>query len=160
MRIVTDHLLPLLRPHLVSAALLAFVAGIGNFGIPALLGAPVNYLTLPVLIYRRLSSFGTSILGDVAALGLLVAAIAIVCVAASQFLMRRSSVHLEEDAPLQPFWLSAACARRPRSSSVRHRRDHPADAPLLATALVPSYGMKLVRRSPSTTSPKCWRART
>ena len=59
MRIVTDHLLPLLRPHLVSAALLAFVAGIGNFGIPALLGAPVNYLTLPVLIYRRLSSFGT-----------------------------------------------------------------------------------------------------
>ncbi|MDF2973419.1 MAG: iron transporter permease, partial [Microvirga sp.] len=86
LKVVTDHLLPLLRPHLMSAGLLAFVAGIGNFGIPALLGAPVNYLTLPVLIYRRLSSFGTGILGDVAALGLLVAVIAIVCVAASQIL--------------------------------------------------------------------------
>ncbi|ANY77824.1 iron ABC transporter permease [Microvirga ossetica] len=145
MRIVTDHLLPLLRPHLVSAALLAFVAGIGNFGIPALLGAPVNYLTLPVLIYRRLSSFGTSILGDVAALGLLVAAIAIVCVAASQFLMRRSSVHLEEDAPLQPFW-PLGRLRAPTEIVVALVIGVTLILPmlsLLTTALVPSYGMKL-----------------
>ncbi len=53
-------------------ALIAFVAGVGNFGIPALLGLPVNYLTLPTLIYRRLSSFGPSSLGETAALAVLV----------------------------------------------------------------------------------------
>ena len=63
MRIVTDHLLPLLRPHLVSAALLAFVAGIGNFGIPALLGRtgelshPArSHLSPPVEFRHRASS--------------------------------------------------------------------------------------------------------
>ncbi|HRD77269.1 MAG TPA: ABC transporter permease subunit, partial [Hyphomicrobiaceae bacterium] len=64
-------LLPLLRHHLAAAGLLAFVAGAGNFGIPALLGLPANYLTLPTLIYRRLSSYGPSVLADVAALAML-----------------------------------------------------------------------------------------
>nr|WP_246717608.1 iron ABC transporter permease [Microvirga flocculans] len=145
LRIVTDHVLPLLRPHLMGAALLAFVAGIGNFGIPALLGAPVNYLTLPVLIYRRLSSFGTGALGDVATLGLLVAAIAIACVVASQMLMRRGDVLLEEDAPLMPFW----ALRRARLGAegfvvlvIAATLVLPMLS-LLASALVPSYGMPL-----------------
>ncbi|WP_445501564.1 ABC transporter permease [Microvirga sp. G4-2] len=145
LRIVIDHVMPLLRPHLMGAGLLAFVAGIGNFGIPALLGAPVNYLTLPVLIYRRLSSFGTGMLGDVAALGLLVAVIAVVCVAASQILTRRGDVLLEEDAPLQPFWH----LRRVRAVAeifVAFIITAVLVLPmlsLLAAALVPSYGMPL-----------------
>ncbi len=145
LRIVTDHLLPLLRPHLMSAGLLAFVAGIGNFGIPALLGAPVNYLTLPVLIYRRLSSFGTGILGDVAALGLLVAVIAILCVAVSQFLTRRGDVLLEEDAPLQPFWMlgrAGAVAETFVVAVITITLVLPMLS-LFAAALVPSYGMPL-----------------
>ncbi|MBM6578874.1 iron ABC transporter permease [Microvirga sp. BT689] len=145
MRIVTDHLLPLLRPHLVGAALLAFVAGIGNFGIPALLGAPVNYLTLPVLIYRRLSSFGTGVLSDVAALGLLVAIIAIVCVAASQFLTRRGEVHLEQDVPLQPFWKlgrAGAAAEAFAGMVIAVTLILPMLS-LFTAALVPSYGMPL-----------------
>ena len=147
--ILVDHLMPLLRPHLVSAALLAFVAGIGNFGIPALLGAPVNYLTLPVLIYRRLSSFGTDMIGDVSALGLLVAAIAIVCVAASQFLTRKHGVHLEDDTPLKPFW-PLGRARIAVEIFVTVVLAVTLVLPilsLLAAALVPSYGMPL---SPAT----------
>jgi iron(III) transport system permease protein len=143
--ILVDHLMPLLRPHLVSAALLAFVAGIGNFGIPALLGAPVNYLTLPVLIYRRLSSFGTDMIGDVSALGLLVAAIAIVCVAASQFLTRKHGVHLEDDTPLKPFW-PLGHARIAVEIFVTVVLAVTLVLPilsLLAAALVPSYGMPL-----------------
>lgn len=145
LRIVTDHVLPLLRPHLMGAALLAFVAGIGNFGIPALLGAPVNYLTLPVLIYRRLSSFGTGILGDVAALGLLVAAIAVLCVASSQWLTRRGEVLLEEDAPLQPFWhlgRGSILAEGFAAFVIGATLILPMLS-LLAAALVPSYGMPL-----------------
>jgi iron(III) transport system permease protein len=143
--ILIDHLMPLLRPHLVGAALLAFVAGIGNFGIPALLGAPVNYLTLPVLIYRRLSSFGTGMIGDVSALGLLVAAIAIICVAASQFLTRKESVHLEDDTPLRPFWPldRARIAAEIFIGLVLAMTLVLPILSLLAAALVPSYGMPL-----------------
>ncbi|WP_245293174.1 ABC transporter permease [Mongoliimonas terrestris] len=72
--------LPLLRPHLVAAAALAFVAGIGNFGIPALLGLPVGYTTLPTLIYQQLASSGPRVLPDVAALSVLVGAIAAVSI--------------------------------------------------------------------------------
>jgi iron(III) transport system permease protein len=147
--ILVDHLMPLLRPHVVSAALLAFVAGIGNFGIPALLGAPVNYLTLPVLIYRRLSSFGTGMIGDVSALGLLVAAIAIVCVAASQYMTRKDGVHLEDDTSLKPFW-PLGRARIATESFVGLVLAVTLVLPilsLLAAALVPSYGMPL---SPAT----------
>jgi iron(III) transport system permease protein len=144
-RILADHLMPLLRPHLVSAGLLAFVAGIGNFGIPALLGAPVNYLTLPVLIYRRLSSFGTDMIGDVSSLGLLVAAIAILCVAASQLLTRKDSVQLEDDAPLKPFWLLGR-GRVGAEMFVGLVLVVTLALPILslmASALVPSYGMPL-----------------
>lgn len=144
-RILADHLMPLLRPHLVGAGLLAFVAGIGNFGIPALLGTPVNYLTLPVLIYRRLSSFGTDMIGDVSSLGLLVAAIAILCVAASQFLTRKDSVHLEDDTPLKPFWLLGGARIAPEIfvGLVLVVTLALPILSLLASALVPSYGMPL-----------------
>jgi iron(III) transport system permease protein len=102
--IVLRILLPVLRPQLVAASLLAFVAGIGNFGIPALLGLPVNYLTLPTLIYRRLSSFGPAGLSDAAALSLLVALVAGLGILASVLATRRASGKVEIERPLQPFW--------------------------------------------------------
>ncbi|MCB5175311.1 ABC transporter permease [Microvirga lenta] len=144
-RVVRDVVLPLLRPHMIGATLLAFVAGAGNFGIPALLGAPVNYLTLPVLIYRRLSSFGPGVIGDVAALGILIAAVAGICVALSQWLTRRDAVQLEEDAPLQPFWQLAG-AKAAAGIFVWGLLGIALVLPmlsLLAAALVPSYGMPL-----------------
>jgi iron(III) transport system permease protein len=70
-----DHL-PLLGPFLLSAAILVFVAGTGNFGIPALLGLPVGYLTLPTLLYQKLASFGPSTINDAAAISVLIALIA------------------------------------------------------------------------------------
>lgn len=102
--IVGRILLPVLRPQIIAAALLAFVAGIGNFGIPALLGLPVNYLTLPTLIYRRLSSFGPAGLPDAAALSLLVALVAGLGIAAGLMATRRGGGKVEIERPLQPFW--------------------------------------------------------
>jgi iron(III) transport system permease protein len=102
--IVGRILLPVLRPQIIAAALLAFVAGIGNFGIPALLGLPVNYLTLPTLIYRRLSSFGPAGLPDAAALSLLVALVAGCGIVAGLMATRRGGGKIEIERPLQPFW--------------------------------------------------------
>lgn len=68
--------LPLLRPTLLAGGALAFVAAVGNFGIPAILGIPGRYTMLTALIYQRLSGFGPSVLGEVAILSLVLAGIA------------------------------------------------------------------------------------
>ena len=66
-------LAPLLRPYLLAAAMLAFLAALGNFGIPALLGIPARFLMLPTLIYQRVTSFASGGFGQAAALALLMA---------------------------------------------------------------------------------------
>lgn len=63
--------LPLVRPHIAAATILALLSGLGNFGIPALLGIPAQYTTLPTLIYRQVASLSTSSFGRSASLGLL-----------------------------------------------------------------------------------------
>ncbi|CAH1655867.1 Ferric iron ABC transporter, permease protein [Hyphomicrobiales bacterium] len=96
--------LPVLRPQIVAAGLVAFVAGVGNFGIPALLGLPVNYLTLPTLIYRRLSSFGPSSLGETAALAVVVGIVATLGVIASTRVASGQRGRVEIERPIEPYW--------------------------------------------------------
>jgi len=68
--------LPLVTPPLAGAVALAFVAAIGNFGIPALLGIPAGYTVLTVLIWQRLAGLGPSGLSEAALVSLLLAALA------------------------------------------------------------------------------------
>lgn len=63
--------LPLLRPYLGAAAVLAFLSAFGNFGIPALLGIPGRYLTLPTLLYQEVINFSREGFGRSAGLALL-----------------------------------------------------------------------------------------
>ncbi|MHB2263693.1 ABC transporter permease [Aliihoeflea sp. PC F10.4] len=88
LRAFATIVVPLLRPWIGAAAALAFVSGIGNFGIPALLGLPVNYLTLPTLIYRQMSSFGPGVLPQMASLSVLIGGLALVGIAMQSFAMR------------------------------------------------------------------------
>ncbi|TRL40858.1 iron ABC transporter permease [Rhizobium straminoryzae] len=53
--------LPLVRPALLSAALLIFADCIGEFAVPYILGLPVNYDTLSTGLYRALSSRQTGV---------------------------------------------------------------------------------------------------
>ncbi len=75
LRVIRSIVLPLLRPSLVAGGALAFVAAVGNFGIPAILGIPARYTMLTALIYQRLSGFGPSALGEVAVLSMILVAI-------------------------------------------------------------------------------------
>ena len=68
--------LPLMTPPLLAGIALCFVSCLGNFGIPALLGIPGNYLVLPTLIYQRLAGLGPGVLSEVAVLSVLIGAIA------------------------------------------------------------------------------------
>lgn len=137
--------LPLMRPALVAATLLALLAGIGNFGIPALLGIPAGVLTLPTLIYRQLATFGPSIIADAAAVSMLAAAIACGFAWLAALAVTRMRTEIAGEATMAPFvklgrvrgaatallWLVVAVAVLLPFVS------------LIATALVPAYGVRL-----------------
>jgi iron(III) transport system permease protein len=72
-QVLRTVVLPLITPALAAGIGLAFVSAIGNFGIPALLGIPGGYTVLTTLIYQRLTGFGPAVLGEVAALSVVLA---------------------------------------------------------------------------------------
>ncbi|MCV9960918.1 iron ABC transporter permease [Pararhizobium sp. BT-229] len=76
LRVFRDIILPLAVPGLIAGAAIAFVSGVGNFGIPAILGIPASIFVLPTLIYSRLSSFGAGTFAEMAQLSMVIAVIA------------------------------------------------------------------------------------
>ncbi len=137
--------LPCLAVHVAAAAMLAFVAALGNFGIPALLGLPVNYVTLPTLIYRQLSSFGPGVIADVATLSILLALIAGGAILGALRILDGRSTMLDDDGGLQPYWRLGVW-RWPLQVVAVGLVVVTLVLPflsLLASALVPAYGMPL-----------------
>ena len=97
--------------------------GIGNFGIPALLGAPANYLTLPRSSIAACRASAPASSPTSAALGLLVAAIAGICVAASQRLIRRREPCISRRGRAAAAVLAARRAVRCAAETSRRSRD-------------------------------------
>ncbi|MBO6507878.1 MAG: iron ABC transporter permease [Roseibium sp.] len=137
--------LPLLGPSLLAGFALAFVAALGNFGINALIGIPARYTTLPVLVWRRLASFGPDVLPNVAVISVILAMVALAAILIQNLLQRRmrnSLIGLPQD-PLAIslgnkravveilLWLFVACVLLLPAAS------------LLATSLVRTYGLPL-----------------
>jgi iron(III) transport system permease protein len=144
-RLLVRVILPLLRPNLLAAYALAFVSALGNFGIPALLGIPGRYTTLPVLIWLRLSSFGPSMLADVAVLSALMALLAITVVIIQMTLTARARATLI-GPPQPPLHLRLGRARPVAEGAmaalVLVTLGLPVTA-LFGTALVVTYGLPL-----------------
>lgn len=144
-RMLRRIILPLLAPTLIAGYALAFVSALGNFGIPALLGIPARYTTLPVLIWQRLASFGPTVLTDMAVIASLVAVIAVAAVVLQMWLSSRQRNALI--GPPQPPldirlgkvrpWVETVLAFVILATLVL-----PITA-LFATALVPTYGVPL-----------------
>ena len=89
-----DIVLPITSPALIAGIAMTFVTAIGNFGIPAMLGIPANIQMLPTLIYSKLSSFGPSVLSEVAILAILIGLIATIGVMLHHWLIRGKSFRL------------------------------------------------------------------
>lgn len=66
--------LPAALRGICAGAATAFAGGLGNFGVPALLGIPANYTMLTTYIYRQVTAFGPTSLERAAALSALVLA--------------------------------------------------------------------------------------
>ena len=107
-------IVPLATPAILAGAALAFVTSIGNFGIPAMLGIPGKYTVLTTLIYQRLQGFGPRVLGEVAALALILAVLAVVGLVLRALIVRRGGFATEASAPLQPFRLGRGRVRSRR----------------------------------------------
>jgi iron(III) transport system permease protein len=101
LRVARSVILPLALPAIFAGAALAFVASIGNFGIPALLGIPGRYTMLTTLIYQHLQGFGPRVLGEVAALAVGLAALAVAGLLLP--LVVRGFAIQGGSAPLEPF---------------------------------------------------------
>lgn len=108
-RVIRDVVLPLMTPSLLAGASLAFIASIGNFGIPALLGMPARYNVLTVLIYRKLSGFGPTVLPEVASVSVLLALIALgFIILQTRVLVRKDYRATGTSAMLLPYRLGGA----------------------------------------------------
>ncbi|WP_236045207.1 MULTISPECIES: ABC transporter permease [Pseudooceanicola] len=144
-RLWRQVVLPLSLPSLAAGTAMAFVTALGNFGIPAMLGIPARYSTLPTLIYQRLSGMGPSVLPEISVLALLIGAVALLGVIAHRLFLRRRAYGL------------IGLANRPLEISLGRARPLvetllwgvillilvlPLLA-LLATSLVPAYGVPL-----------------
>jgi iron(III) transport system permease protein len=100
-RVLFTIILPLLKPALLAGGALAFVSAIGNFGVPALLGIPGRFSVLTTLIYQRLNGFGPSVLGETAALGLILALLAAIGLIWQRWVIRRAPI-LRTGGPTGP----------------------------------------------------------
>lgn len=148
-RVWAQIVLPLSLPSLAAGAAMAFVTALGNFGIPAMLGIPARYSTLPTLIYQRLAGMGQSVLPEVAVLALLIGTVAILGVLAGRLMLRRRAFGLV-GLSSQPLSLSLGRAR-PFVEAVLWAFIAvilvlPMLA-LLATSLIPAYGVPLTWES-------------
>lgn len=86
--VIATIVLPLMTPVVVGAAALTFVSCVGNFGIPAFLGIPANYLVLPTLIFQRLAGGGPAVLSDVAFLSAIIGVIAMAGIVLQDYFAR------------------------------------------------------------------------
>ncbi|WP_416367980.1 ABC transporter permease [Tritonibacter mobilis] len=144
-RIWAQVVLPLTLPSLLAGVAITFVTALGNFGIPAMLGIPAGYATLPTLIYQRLAGMGTTVLAEVAVLATLIGVVAIAGILLQRFCQSRQRVHLVGGSG-RALSIPLGKARLPIEialwSVIATILVLPM-AGLLATSLVPAYGVPL-----------------
>ena len=142
-------ILPLMTPAIVAAAALAFVSCVGNFGIPAFLGIPANYLVLPTLIYQRLAGAGPAVLGEIAFLSVLIGVIAMAGIVTQEAMSRRRDYRISSTSlPAEPYELGRW--RLPVQAALWLLIVLILALPLfglLLTSLVPGYGIPLTART-------------
>jgi iron(III) transport system permease protein len=145
LRVWWSIILPLCLPSLAAGIAITFVTALGNFGIPAMLGIPAGYSTLPTLIYQRLSGFGALVLAEVAVLAMIIGWVAICGILVQRFSQSRQNVHLVGSTS-RPLALQLGRARLPVEVTLWLIVGAILVLPMLgliATSLVPAYGVAL-----------------
>ncbi|WP_208591985.1 ABC transporter permease [Gracilibacillus suaedae] len=82
--------LPLALPGIASGGLLAFIANLDNFGIPAFLGIPAQIDVLSTYIYQQVIGFGPSAFQRAATFSVILGVLALLGTLVQWFLLRKS----------------------------------------------------------------------
>lgn len=88
--VVRKVTLPLALPGIASGGLLAFLANLDNFGIPAFLGIPANISVLSTVIYQEIVGFGPSAFARAATFSVILGVIALLGTLFQWILLHRS----------------------------------------------------------------------
>ncbi|MFT6457337.1 ABC transporter permease [Pseudophaeobacter arcticus] len=145
LRVWWQIILPLCLPSLAAGIAITFVTALGNFGIPAMLGIPAGYSTLPTLIYQRLSGLSSTVLAEVAVLAMVIGCVAICGILLQRFFQSRQRVHLVGSTS-RPLAIPLGRARLPVEICLWLIVCAILVLPMLgliATSLVPAYGVPL-----------------
>ncbi|WP_216825410.1 iron ABC transporter permease [Kiloniella sp. EL199] len=137
--------MPLTLPSLAAGTAITFVTALGNFGIPAMLGIPAGYITLPALIYQKLAGLGTSVLAEVAVLAMLISVVAVIGILAQRFFQTRQKIYLVGSTS-RPLAIPLGAARLPIEILLWGVVCIILVLPMLGlmtTSLVPAYGVPL-----------------
>lgn len=137
--------MPLTLPSLAAGTAITFVTALGNFGIPAMLGIPANYVTLPTLVYQKLAGMGTTVLAEVSVLAILIGVVAVVGILSQRFFQSRQKLNLVGSAS-KPLVFRLGAVRLPVEILLWAIVYAILVLPmfgLIATSLVPAYGVPL-----------------
>ncbi|WP_245628100.1 ABC transporter permease [Shouchella shacheensis] len=94
--------LPLALPGLAGGGLLAFIANLDNFGIPAFLGIPANITVLSTAIYQEVVGFGPTAFARAATLSVVLSIFALLGTLIQWWLVRKSKQSDTVEQDYQP----------------------------------------------------------
>ncbi|WP_088103674.1 ABC transporter permease [Halalkalibacter urbisdiaboli] len=83
--------LPLALPGIASGGMLAFLANLDNFGIPAFLGIPAKITVLSTAIYQEVVGFGPTAFARAATFSVILAIIALIGTVLQWFFLRKAN---------------------------------------------------------------------
>ena len=92
-RVFIDITLPMIRPTLISGALLVFLAAIASFGVPALIGGPARIYLVTTQIYTFMKMGSMGALLKAAALSFLLMIIAMVLLVLASLVSNRKKMN-------------------------------------------------------------------
>lgn len=94
--------LPLALPGIAGGGLLAFLANLDNFGIPAFLGIPANITVLSTAIYQEIAGYGPTAFARAATFSVLLGAVALMGTLLQWLLLKRSKENENSDIDVKP----------------------------------------------------------
>lgn len=94
LRVFFDITMPVIRPTLISGALLVFLAAIASFGVPALIGGPARIYLVTTQIYTFMKMGSMGALLKAAALSFLLMLVAIVLLVVAGYVANRKKMNL------------------------------------------------------------------
>lgn len=94
--------LPQAAPAFVASGVLAFLAAIDNFAVPAFLGISANVPVLSTYIYEKVIGFGPTAFNQAAVLAVILAGLVIVGLTLQQCLVKRASKAVSTNLDYQP----------------------------------------------------------